>query len=70
LTRKDYVLLARAFNAAMQRINFIVDGDLPHKHRVQGYDFALKEVADMLAEDNPRFDRERFIFAAIGRKAI
>ncbi len=49
MTRKDYVLIAAALNSCAQGAD---------KSTV------VYQLADALARDNPRFDRERFLKAA------
>lgn len=53
MTRKDYVLLAKALYAAR------VLEDLPIAQRQHAMD--CEYVADALAQDNPRFDRALFL---------
>ena len=52
MTRKDYVLLAAAIASA----DCYDDGELIGPAVVQA-------IADALAQDNPRFDRDRFLTA-------
>lgn len=52
MTRKDYVLLAKTIASAA------VDGDESER------EYWAKLIADALAGDNPRFDRERFLKAS------
>jgi hypothetical protein len=53
MTRKDYVAIARAF-AKLQPF----DGNL-----FDQWADDVRGIADVLAADNPRFDRQRFLFA-------
>lgn len=55
MTRKDYVLLADALNAAFQATWSLDQRD---SHRI-----ICATVAVALAKDNPRFDRARFLTA-------
>ncbi len=55
MTRKDYVLLAEAIKAATSAID--------HPERL-GAQLVANEIAHRLQQDNPRFDRERFLKAA------
>lgn len=58
MTRKDYVLIAAALHQARAR-QFQAD-------RAQGFEaigHAADILADVLAKDNPRFDRSRFLAA-------
>lgn len=54
MTRKDYVLLAAALKAARDRLT-------GPSQEVDGIDYAAMDIADALAADNPRFDRDRFL---------
>lgn len=60
MTRKDYVALADAFRNARRPAGVRVE--LSDHNR--GVDWAARNVADVLAQDNPRFDRARFLAAA------
>lgn len=58
MTRKDYVLLARALRQVREAIgnrNFAM---------LDGVTAATAGIAGALAGDNPRFDRDRFYRAA------
>jgi hypothetical protein len=55
MTRKDYVLIAEALQAAAYALN-------PPERA--GALLAANEIAHRLKQDNPRFDRERFMRAA------
>lgn len=61
MTRKDYVLLADALNRAAR--NLTAAGLTDHSAHTCWCECAAT-IADALAEDNPRFDRERFLKAA------
>lgn len=56
MTRKDFILLARALDDA--RIDST--GDPVDR----GIDLAALYIADALGKDNQRFDRQRFLLAA------
>ena len=58
MTRKDYELIAEALNRAYRPAGLV--------GAQYGVMLAAHRIADALAATNPRFDRERFIFAAIG----
>lgn len=62
MTRKDYVLLAIAINDIRQYIPG-VEPDGSHKDLLDGVEYAAESIADALARDNPRFDKERFMCA-------
>ena len=55
MTRKDYVLIAAALDAARRASN---DDDVQ-----EGVTFAARHLCIDLAATNPRFDRERFLEA-------
>jgi hypothetical protein len=55
MTRKDYILIA----AAIKAVNRSHDSSV-----VNGIRWTAERIADVLARDNPRFDRERFLTAA------
>ena len=54
MTRKDYQLIAGALKDAL--------GAVDHPHRT-GAVLAAQELAYRLRDDNPRFDRKRFLEA-------
>jgi hypothetical protein len=54
MTRKDYVLIAEALARA----------DRPYAEGRAQHRTDCEAIADALAQDNPRFDRERFLKAA------
>lgn len=64
MTRKDYILIASAIWASANRMPV----SLTDQHHNNVLDAAIRSVAesvaDTLADDNPRFDRERFLEAA------
>lgn len=53
MTRKDYVLIASVLN------KFTAEGGITVERDAMAYD-----LADALATDNPRFNRETFLVAA------
>jgi hypothetical protein len=55
MTRKDYVLIAEALQAAAYALN-------PPERA--GALLVAHEIANRLQQDNPRFDRDRFMRAA------
>jgi hypothetical protein len=57
MTRKDYVLIAKAVQEAQIRA-FTTDHD--YAAFVAGVHAVVQETMRVLAEDNPRFNRERF----------
>lgn len=56
MSRKDYELIARAFASAGSSMDSRVANQVVL--------FAATVVADALATDNPRFDRDRFLKAS------
>jgi hypothetical protein len=56
MSRKHYNVIAAALNE--DRARFDEDGACQF-----GVDSAARAIADVLAADNPRFDRERFLTA-------
>ena len=56
MTRKDYVMLAEALRSTLDPLD-----DAFHREQ---HEADATAVADALARDNPRFDRERFLKAA------
>lgn len=60
MTRKDYIALAGAIKAA--RLPATVEGVYPAPFN-DGISSAAEQIADTLAQDNPRFDRARFLKA-------
>jgi len=57
MTRKDYVLLADAMLKAKSAVN----NWGPESE--QGVKYAALTLSDALSNDNPRFDRDRFLTA-------
>lgn len=63
MTRKDYIALAGAIDEAR--------GEYRDSDEAQAaLRFAAHNIADACAEDNDRFDRERFLIAAGFRMAV
>ena len=57
MMRKDYVRLADALRSAKPSL------DVPTIAKREAWLAAVHVVADVLARDNPRFNRERFLSA-------
>lgn len=57
MTKKDYEKIAKALHKTGHDHDWL--GDAGKK----AWEFACMDMADMLAEDNPRFDRDRFLAA-------
>ncbi len=60
MTRKDYELIASVFAVNNPGFN---TGDDWITGRVEQFQAIINDTANMLANDNPRFDRERFLKA-------
>jgi len=65
MTRKDYQLIAAAINGVYESIAEHPDATRAHNTGAELVTFA---VASALAQDNPRFDRTRFITACEGEQ--
>lgn len=63
MTRKDYVALAEALNTAYEQASTRPDWGWERTWEASVY-----AVADTLEQDNPRFDRERFVKACQGER--
>jgi hypothetical protein len=62
MTRKDFILIAHAFNVARQD----VENKEPvehHENMLDGISLAAEHVADSLRRTNERFDRAKFLAA-------
>lgn len=64
MTRKDYEAIAGALFQARLNIGIAPDVD-GAMLRYQGVDEAIASITDVLAADNARFDRQRFVRACI-----
>ena len=59
MTRKDYVLLARAIrDSLIQTTKWEWQDRYATQHAV-----TVERLADVLMQENPRFDRQRFVAA-------
>lgn len=56
MTRKDYVETANILNEYVDEIDFVILSDI------------AENFAEMFANDNPRFDHQRFIDAVFAYK--
>lgn len=68
MTRKDYILIAGALQTARVKAEN-KPGVLPKSWEVP-MNFDAEHVADALATDNPRFDREHFLSVVRGQKDL
>jgi len=67
MTRKDYIAIAGALQHA--RNDAIANADRDASHF--GYNFPeAKYIADVLAADNSRFNRDHFLAVVRGEKAL
>ena len=68
MTRKDYILIAKAMNRARPQSAAKDDKDRSEKEEAEVLQWVWDclELADALQEENPRFDRDRFIAACKG----
>lgn len=64
MTRKHYVALAAALKEARTAATYRGANDRDSQLISIGVDLACREIADALAADNGRFDRDRFARAA------
>ena len=64
MTRKDYVLLALHLNRQMDKAKHPADTTPSSEAFRRGTVEAISAVANALASDNPRFDRDKFLSAA------
>lgn len=64
MTRKDYEAIAGAFREAIAMVDSLHGGDSGSE--VHAIDVAAREIAKVLAADNGRFDRDRFLTAVRG----
>jgi hypothetical protein len=60
VTRKDYILIAAALQTAMRHADGV-------RAAQAGIEYAAHELCAALAGNNPRFDRARFLEAAMVR---
>jgi hypothetical protein len=59
MSRKDYVALAEAIRAEVDRFAGI-------EHAQVALENTAERIARVLYEDNPNFNREKFLYAALG----
>lgn len=59
MTRKDYVLIA----ACLAAVRADCTADKHREHEFAALDAVARDLAHQLANDNPRFDRARFLAA-------
>jgi hypothetical protein len=66
MTRRDYVLIADTMREQIDRRRNFRMADCKTDPNASGYSalcLAVWQLADRLAENNPRFDKQRFISA-------
>lgn len=62
MTKKDYIALASAINLSRVQVNVLATAkQAAANENVLGH--VAYNVAEILADDNPNFDRERFLAA-------
>jgi len=61
MTRKDYEMIAQAVKAS--RSDFVMGDDYMDWHSNNLFDAFVRNLAKQLKNDNPRFDKSRFINA-------
>lgn len=62
MTHKDYQFIAAAFAASRSDV-VTKEPDEAHADMLDGIDLVAEHVADALARDNTRFDRQKFLDA-------
>jgi hypothetical protein len=60
MTRKDYELVAKALNMRNWYDEF---GNVTNDHAIETRNNIARALAEALALDNPRFDRDKFLKA-------
>ena len=68
MTRKDYILIAKALRYAYVDDRPIASSRIPDHEK--GVLYAASRIAIELAEDNPRFDRDHFLAVVRGEKPL
>lgn len=80
MTRKDYILLAEALR--IQRHNAVIVHESAKRVKgstnppayecgvMNGIDYATDEIADALARDNARFDKDHFVAVVRGERDL
>jgi len=71
MTRKDYIILAEALRVTVNRtqIDKRTKGGM-YPHATFGVMAASEEVADALARDNCRFNKQHFLAVVCGEKDL
>lgn len=62
MTKRHFVALAAAFKAARADV-ISKEPDASHTDLLDGISYAAEHVADACANDNPQFNRARFLAA-------
>lgn len=68
MTRKDYIAFAEALRDVKLALAGFLETPRHTRREMATWQACVVRVADVLADDNPRFDRERF-FDACGWEA-
>lgn len=61
MTKKDYILIAAALNRS--KPESYLKGIIHSPNLERQWECDVEHIADVLQEDNPRFDRDKFIQA-------
>jgi hypothetical protein len=71
MTRKDYIVIAEALRITLNktRIDEKAEGGT-FPHAMSGVMAASEEIADALARDNHRFNKQHFLAVIRGKKAL
>jgi hypothetical protein len=63
MTRKDYILIARALNYSYRTAGMSTPA-------IDAIDFAAASIANELGRENPRFNQNHFLAVVRGEKAL
>jgi hypothetical protein len=67
MTKKHLIAVAAILAMRIDACEKLLDEDISGADEIRGYLYAYQQVArdlaDIAAEDNPRFDRDRFLTA-------
>lgn len=63
MTKKDYEKIAKAFARRVSESKAHYGDEPIRLHAITQIEYLAEDMADMLAEDNHRFDRDRFLAA-------
>lgn len=63
MTRKDFALIASGFSFELDRLAQESANGLDRSTHKVGLSLAARSVADQLMKSNPRFNRDKFLYA-------